>query len=128
MEEKLEESSRKPKRKLKKTKIIAIIGIILSIIVIISLLSVNSRPYLKVSQVSSKPSKYDNKEIQVIGIVLDFSGENFSLTENEYSIFVDINDLDVPNEFENGVQVVITGIFNAPASILTASQILTQCS
>jgi len=124
----LEENLKKPKRKRKKTKIIAIVGIILSIIIIISLLTLNSRPYLKISQVSSKPSKYNNKEIQVIGIVQGFSGENFSLTEGEHSIFIDINGLSVPNEFENGVQVVITGIFNSPPSILTAIQILTQCS
>jgi len=124
----LEENLKKHKRKVKKTKIIAIVGIIVSIIIIISLLSVNSRPYLKVSQVISKPSKYHNKEIQVIGVVQGFSGLNFSLTEDEHSIFVDINGLSVPNEFEDGVQVVITGMFNSPRSILTASQIITQCS
>ena len=124
----MEENLKKPKRKLKKTKIIAVIGVIASIIIIVSLLSVNTRPYIKVSQVSSKPSKYNNKEIQVIGIVQDFTGENFSLTEDEYSIFVEVNGLSIPNEFEDGVQVVITGFFNSPPSILTASQILTQCS
>ncbi len=113
---------------MKKTKIIAIVGIIASIVVIIAMVTVNARPYLKVSQVTSNPSKYDNREIQVIGIVQGYSGGDFNLIENENSILIDISTINnIPSELENGIEVVITGIFNSDLS-LTASQILTQCS
>ncbi|MHA1886230.1 MAG: cytochrome c maturation protein CcmE domain-containing protein [Promethearchaeota archaeon] len=88
---------------------------------------VNSRPYLQVSQVASSPGRYHNKEVQVIGIVQGFSGGNFNLTENEHSILVDVNSLTLPNDLDNGVKVVVTGVFNS-SLIITASQILTQCS
>lgn len=112
---------------MKKSKIIAIIGIVASISIIIVLLSISSRPYLNVSQVTSNPSKYNNREIQVIGIVEGFSGGNFNLTENDYSILIDLNGLPVPSDLDNGIKVVVTGIFNS-SLILVASQILTQCS
>ena len=73
---------------MKKSKLIAIGVIIVSVIVIVSLITINSRPYLQVSQVASNPSQYNNKEIQVIGIAQGFSGGNFNLTENEYSIII----------------------------------------
>ena len=112
---------------MKKSKIIAIVGIVASIIIIVSLLTINSRPYLQVSKVVSNPSKYNNKEIQVIGIVEGFSGGNFNLTENNDVITVDINGISPPSDFENGVKVVVTGRFNS-SLVLVASQILTQCS
>ena len=113
--------------KFKKSKIIAAVAIVASIVIIISLLSVNARPYLKVSQVTSNPTRYNNKEIQVIGIVQGFSGGDFNLTEGENAILVHTSGLVVPNDVDNGIEVVITGIFNS-SLILTASQILTQCS
>jgi cytochrome c-type biogenesis protein CcmE len=113
--------------KSKKTKIIAIAGIALSIIVIITLLTSTARPYLKVSQVALNPSRYDNKQIQVIGIVTGFAGSDFNLTESDYSISVDINGLTPPTDLENGIEVVVTGVLNS-SLILIASQILTQCS
>ncbi|MFW9826510.1 MAG: cytochrome c maturation protein CcmE [Candidatus Thorarchaeota archaeon] len=112
---------------MKKSKIIAIAGVIVSVIVIIALLTTTARPYLKVSQVALNPSKYNNKEIQVIGIVQGFAGSDFNLTESEFSILVDINGLSPPTDLENGIEVVVTGLFNSP-SILVANQILTQCS
>jgi cytochrome c-type biogenesis protein CcmE len=112
---------------MKKSKIIAIAGIIVSVIVIIAMLTTTARPYLKVSQVVSSPSTYDNKEIQVIGIVQGFAGSDFNLTESDYSIFIDINGLTPPTDLENGIEVVVTGIFNL-SLVLVANQILTQCS
>ncbi|MFX1380268.1 MAG: cytochrome c maturation protein CcmE [Promethearchaeota archaeon] len=113
--------------KLKKSKIIAIVGIIISIIIIITLLTTNARPYLKVSQVALNPTKYDNKEVQIIGIVEDFNANYFNLTEGDYSIYVDINGLTPPSDLENGIEVVVTGVFNS-SLVLVATQILTQCS
>ncbi|MHA2006756.1 MAG: cytochrome c maturation protein CcmE domain-containing protein [Promethearchaeota archaeon] len=112
---------------LKKSKIIAIVGIVASIIIIVSLITINSRPYLQVSNVASNPAKYHNKEIQVIGIVEGFSGGDFNLTEDEFSIAVDINGITPPSDLENGVKVVVTGRFNS-SLVLVANQILTQCS
>ena len=112
---------------MKKTKIIAVVAILASIVIIISLLSVNARPYLKVSQVAANPSRYNNKEIQVIGVVQDFSGGDFNLTEGEDTILVYTSGITVPNELVNGIEVVIKGIFNS-SLILTATQILLQCS
>ncbi|MFX0038881.1 MAG: cytochrome c maturation protein CcmE [Promethearchaeota archaeon] len=113
--------------KLKKTKIIAIVGIAISVIIIITLLTTSARPYLKVSQVALNPSKYDNKQIQIIGIVEGFAGNDFNLTESEYSIYIDINGLPPPTDLKNGIEVVVTGLFNS-SLILVATQILTQCS
>jgi len=112
---------------MKKSKIIALAGITISIIIIVVLLTQSSRPYLKVSQVASNPTKYDNKEIQIIGVVQGFAGSDFNLTESGYSIFVDLNGLTPPTGLENGIQVVVTGYFNS-SLVLAASQILTECS
>ncbi|MFX1355986.1 MAG: cytochrome c maturation protein CcmE [Promethearchaeota archaeon] len=112
---------------MKKTKIIAILAVILSLSLIIILIFINIRPYLKVSQVVSNPTKYDNREIQVIGIVQDFSGGNFNLTENTDRILIDVSEITIPSELENGLQIVVMGRFNATL-ILEAIQILTQCS
>jgi cytochrome c-type biogenesis protein CcmE len=112
---------------LKKSRIIALAGIAISVVVIVSLIVLNSRPYLQVSQVTSNPTKYHNREIQVIGIVQGFSGGNFNLTENEQSILVDIAGLTIPNDLDNDIKVVVTGIFDS-SLIITATQILTQCS
>ncbi|MFW9970633.1 MAG: cytochrome c maturation protein CcmE [Candidatus Odinarchaeota archaeon] len=113
--------------KRKKSKIIAIAGIAISVIVIIVLLTTNARPYLKVSQVALNPSRYNNHEIQVIGIVEGFGGSDFNLTENNYSIYVNINGLTPPTDLDNGIEVVVTGTFNS-SLVLVATQILTQCS
>lgn len=112
---------------LKKSKIIAIVGIVASISIIIAMVSIYSRPYLQVSQVVSNPSKYHNREIQVIGIVQGFTNGNFNLTENEHSILVDINGITAPSDLKNDIKVVVLGVFNS-SLILVASQILTQCS
>ncbi|MHA1884776.1 MAG: cytochrome c maturation protein CcmE domain-containing protein, partial [Promethearchaeota archaeon] len=63
----------------------------------------------------------------VIGIVQGFSGGNFNLTENEHSILIDINGLTIPNDLDNDVKVVVTGVFDS-SLVITATQILTQCS
>ncbi|MFW9825374.1 MAG: cytochrome c maturation protein CcmE [Candidatus Thorarchaeota archaeon] len=112
---------------MKKSKIIAIAGITISVIIIIVMLTTTARPYLKVSQVVSNPSKYDNKQIQVIGIVEGFAGSDFNLTEEGYSISIDMNGLTPPTDLENGVRVVVIGLFNS-SLIIVATQILTQCS
>ena len=108
---------------LKKSKIIAFVGIVISIVVIISLLVVNSRPYLKLSKVAANPTKYDGKEIQVIGIVQGFSGGDFNLTEEGYSILIDTTDVTIPTDLENGIEVVVTGDFEV-SLVLRAIQIL----
>jgi len=113
--------------KMKKSKLIAIGGIVVSIIIIVSLISINSRPYLQVSQVVSSPSQYHNRNIQVIGIAQGFSGGDFNLTEGGSSIMIDMSGIPTPNDLDNGIKVVVTGIFNS-SLILVATQILTQCS
>ncbi len=112
---------------MKKSRIIAIIGVVVSIGVIIALLSINTRPYLKVSQVVSHSTRYDNKEIQIIGIVEGYVSSDFNLTEGEHSIFIDINNISPPSTLKNGIEVVVIGIFSSNL-ILVAEQILTQCS
>ncbi|MHA1986440.1 MAG: cytochrome c maturation protein CcmE domain-containing protein [Promethearchaeota archaeon] len=112
---------------MKKSKLIAIGGIITSIIVIIALIAINNRPYLQVSQVVSSPSQYHNRQIQVIGIAQGFSGGNFNLTENANSILIDMSGIPIPNDLDNDIKVVVTGIFNS-SLIIVATQVLTQCS
>jgi len=112
---------------LKRTKIIAIVGIVLSLSLIITLVLLNVRPYLKVSQVVANSAKYDNQEIQVIGIVQDFSGGNFNLTENNDKIMIDVSYVSVPSELTNGLQIVVVGQFNS-SLVIVATLILTQCS
>ena len=112
----------------KKSVIIASIGVIASLIVIISLLSVNVRPYLNVSQVIANPSQYNNQEIQVIGIVQGYSGDNFTLNEGANSIDINVQNITPPSGLLNGTQIVVTGIFHSSSIMIIASQILTQCS
>ncbi|NVM28740.1 MAG: cytochrome c maturation protein CcmE [Candidatus Helarchaeota archaeon] len=112
---------------MKKSKIFALIGIVGAIIGIFVLIFISARPYITVSQVLANPSKYYNQEIQVIGIVRDYSGGNFNLTEGDDYLYVDTTEVVIPSGLNNSMEVVVTGIFNS-SLILKASQILTQCS
>lgn len=112
---------------MKKSKIVALIGVALSAVIIIIFLTQNVRPYLNVSQVSEDPASYENKEIQVIGIVQGLTNDYLNLTEGENSLMVYTGDIIIPDVVENGLQIVITGVFSN-INILAASQILTQCS
>lgn len=114
-------------KKVKKSKIIALIGVALSAVIIIIFLTQNVRPYLNVSQVTENPSSYENKEVQVIGIVQGITDDYFNLTEGEDSILVYAGDITVPDDVENGLQIVVTGVIDT-SILLVASQILTQCS
>ena len=85
------------------------------------------RPYLNVSQVSENPASYENQEIQVIGIVHGLTDNYFNLTEDGHSILIYTGNITVPDDVEDGLQIVVTGLFNT-SNILEATQILTQCS
>jgi cytochrome c-type biogenesis protein CcmE len=111
----------------KKSKVIALIILIVSFVAIGFLLFYSTRPYLTVAQVLENPSHYNNQEIEVIGIVRDFSGGDFNLTEGSYKISINTSDVSVPGDFSNGMEVVVRGIFSQ-SSILKAIQIITQCS
>ena len=112
---------------MKRSRIIASLGIIGAISIIIVILILNFRPYLQISQVFEDPSRYHNQEIQVIGIVEGYSGGNFNLTQGDDKIFIDTSDITVPDDVENGIQVVLMGRFNQ-LLYLNATQILVQCS
>ena len=112
---------------MKKSKIIAILGIIVSISVISVLLIQNIRPYLSVSQITGDPTRYENQDIQVIGIVQGYSGGNFSLIEDENSILIDVSDISIPSTLENDMKVVVLGTMES-SLILKAIQIIIQCS
>jgi len=111
----------------KRSRIIASLGIIGAISIITVILILNFRPYLQITQVLEDPSRYNNQEIQVIGIVEGFSGGNFNLTQGDNKIFIDVLDITVPDDVENGIQVVVMGRFNH-LLYLNATQILVQCS
>ncbi len=115
---------------MKKSKMYAMFGVIGSLALILLILSINVRPYLTVSQVTKDPSLYDNQEIEVKGIVdsYDDDGGNFRLEEDSDDILVKTNDIDIPNDVEDGMEVVVTGIYDASSNTLTATEILTQCS
>ena len=87
----------------------------------------NTRPYLTVSQVVENPSEYTDREIEVIGIVQDYSGGDFNLTEGDMKIMVQISGITVPEKVDNGIEVVVKGVLRS-SLILEALQILTQCS
>jgi len=111
----------------KKSRIIAGLGIIGAISIITVILIFNFRPYLQISQVLEDPSRYHNQEIQVIGIVEGYSGGNFNLTQGNDKIFIDVSEIAVPDDVEDGLQVVVMGLFNS-LLFLNATQILVQCS
>ena len=112
---------------MKKSKLIAIIVLIISFVALGFLLVLSTRPYLTVAQVLENPSYYNNQEIEVIGMVQDYNGEDFNLTEANYKISIDTSDVIIPDDFSNGIEVVVRGIFNQ-SLILYAIQIITQCS
>ena len=112
---------------MKKSKLIAIIIIIISFIALGFLLVLNTRPYLPVAQVLENQSYYNNQEIEVIGIVQDYNGGDFNLTEGSSKISISTSDITIPEDFSNGIEVVVRGIFNQ-SLILNAIQIITQCS
>lgn len=112
---------------MKKSKVIAIITLIISFITIGFLLILNTRPYLTVAQVLENPSSYNNQEIEVIGIVQDYISGDFNLTEGSYKIPINTSEVTIPDDFSNGIEVVVRGIF-IQSSVLNAIQIITQCS
>ena len=112
---------------MKKSRIGAGLGIIGAISIITVVLILNFRPYLQISQVFEDPSRYHNQEIQVIGIVEGYSGGNLNLTQGDNKIFIDVSDITVPDDVEDGIQVVIMGWFNQLLYV-NATQILVQCS
>jgi cytochrome c-type biogenesis protein CcmE len=112
---------------MKKSRIIAGLGIIGAISIISIVLILNFRPYLQISQVLEDPSRYNNQEIQVIGIVEGYSGGNFNLTQGNDKILIDVSAITVPDDVEEGLQIVVTGWFNQLLH-LNATQILVQCS
>ncbi len=112
---------------MKKSKAIAMLGVVGSLAVVLIILSINMQPYLTVSQVVEDPQRYDDQEIQVKGIVKNFHGDDFNLTEDGKKIEVKVDDLTVPDDLENGIEIVVTGKFDAK-KVLTATEILTQCS
>jgi cytochrome c-type biogenesis protein CcmE len=112
---------------MKKTKLIALGGVITSVVVISLFLTINLRPYLSVSQVYEDPLGFEARTIQVIGNVEGYDGDGFYLTENNQSIYIDASQIDIPHDVENGIEVVVEGLFHS-VSNLTAHQILTQCS
>ena len=113
---------------MKRSKIIAAILLIGSFIAIIFLLTLSSRPYISVSQITANPSDYNNQEVEVIGTVSDFNGGDFNLTENSERIVIQVSSITIPDDVENGIQVVVKGIWHSDDFALKASQILTQCS
>ncbi len=112
---------------MKKSRIFAGLGIVGAISIIIIVLILNFRPYLQISQLLEDPSSYHNQEIQVIGIVEGYSGGNFNLTQGNDKILIDISTIVVPDDVEDGLQIVVTGWFNQLLH-LNATQILVQCS
>ena len=112
---------------MKRSRIIAGLGIIGAVSIITVILIFNFRPYLQISQVLEDPSRYHNQEIQVIGIVDGYSGGNFNLTQGNDIILIDVSGISIPDDVENGIQVVVMGLFNN-LLYLNATQILVQCS
>ena len=112
---------------MKRSRIIAGLGIIGAISIITVVLVLNFRPYLQISQVFEDPSRYHNQEIQVIGIVEGYSGGNFNLTQGNDKILIDVSTITVPDDVEEGIQIVVLGWFNNLLH-LNATQILVQCS
>jgi cytochrome c-type biogenesis protein CcmE len=74
------------------------------------------------------PNKYDNSEIQVKGVVENYTNNSFYLSEGLDRITVELGNLTIPAEFEDGIDVVITGNYRSDTNMLTATQIITQCS
>ena len=111
----------------KKSHIIASLGIIGAVSIITVILIFNFRPYLQISQVLEDPSRYHNQEIQVIGVVEGYSGGNFNLTQGNNKIYIDVSGITVPDDVEDGIQVVVMGWFHQ-LLYLNATQILVQCS
>ncbi len=112
---------------MKRSKIIASVILIGSLAVILFLAFQNVRPYVGVNEVITNPGKYDQHEIQVIGVVKDFTGGNFNLTDNTVYLIVDVAGASIPDNFTNGLEIVVTGIFETP-KLLHASLIIMQCS
>ncbi len=113
---------------MKKSKVIAMLGVVGSLAIILIILTINMQPYLTVSQVVEDPEIYDGQEIQVKGIVKNYDGGDFNLTEDGKKIEVKVDDLEnIPEDLENGIEVVVTGKFNAK-KVIEATEILTQCS
>ena len=113
---------------MRKSKIVAISGIGISLIIIATLGINNLRPYLTVSKVMENPNEFDNSEIQVKGIVENYTDNIFYLSEGSDRIKVNLGDLTIPIEFEDGIDVVITGNYRSDTNEIAATQIITQCS
>ncbi len=112
---------------MKRSKIIASVVLIGTFAIILILAFQNMRPYVGVNEVLGDPTKYNQQEIQVIGVVRDFSGGNFNLTDNTAYLIVDVTGASMPDNFTNGLEIVVKGVFEGP-NLLRATLILMQCS
>ncbi len=112
---------------MKRSKIIAAVVMFGALAIILILAVQNVRPYVGVNEVITDPGKYDQQEIQVLGVVRDFSGSNFNLTDNTIYLIVDVSGASIPDNLTNGLEIVVKGVFDAP-KLLRATLILLQCS
>jgi cytochrome c-type biogenesis protein CcmE len=106
-------------------------------IILLLLLSIDSignflNPLKFVSEVTAQPEEYMNKNVQVVGVVVDGTWEQvgpntfeFKLTDGNDTVDVEYTG-DVPGTFKPGVGITVIGTLVSPDKVV-ANKLLAKC-
>ncbi|MHA1968629.1 MAG: hypothetical protein ACW964_12590, partial [Candidatus Hodarchaeales archaeon] len=100
-----------------KNLIVSIIIISVSVGSLFFLLASSSVPVLTVKELMDQPQpeSYLNRKVQIVGIVNEYEGSNFSINDPDYRnngsliIFIEATNVEKPTGFEIGKTVLIEG-------------------
>jgi cytochrome c-type biogenesis protein CcmE len=118
-----------------KKKVKLALGVVL--IVLLLLLSIDSignflNPLKFVSEVTAQPDEYINRNVQVVGVVVDGTWEQvgpntfeFKLTDGNDTVDVEYTG-DVPGTFKPGVGITVIGTLVSPDKV-AANKLLAKC-
>ncbi len=118
--------------KIRYTYIIVGALVVVSIVLAYDALTSYISPYLSVSDVAEYDAAYINKDVQVLGVVVNGSSDwaedgsfLFNITDGQYGIKVTYIGTS-PQNFKEGQQVVVIGQLISPNHLI-ASEMLVKC-
>jgi cytochrome c-type biogenesis protein CcmE len=118
-----------------KKKIKLAVGIV--IVVLLLLMSIDAignflNPLKFVSEVTAQPEEYLNRNVQVVGVIVDGTWEQtgpntytFELTDGNATVDVEYTG-DIPGTFKPGVGITVIGSLVSPDKVV-ANKLLAKC-
>ncbi len=118
----------------KKKAKLAIGAVVILILLLVSMNSIGNflNPLKFVSEVTAAPDEYLNRNVQVVGVIVDGTWEQtglntfeFQLTDGNATVNV-VYTGDIPGTFKPGVGITVIGILTAPDKV-EAHKLLAKC-